>query len=633
MSELSRPHLAAFQLDLLARHIGTATRKAQRQLEKQIGKSSCAELFGVLFAQCDHVTSNLASTAADLTKESAPEAWPPYEEAHAETVEAHVDTDTSSDASQVPQERIAALADDRLDCIRPILMQILNAHLNGHPLEPLLDEVLRRNVAAHPCCDTADSMVSELSSKQLKREQRRSKRVANRGAAASSQQCDGAVRAKALGKQGHCLQSSGEKEHHDSVDAKTGQDWEAAMADLEQRLNVQLDEIRSRIEAPREATPADTLNVRFKETLELLTASQCWLAPGTWRPLNPAAPIFQPQLPTHGGEEEKVPTDGFEQFFGLVSCDTAAKADMPVNQWADAITINDVARGAWEKCDEHDCQSKSSISYHFMGEKIAATQTEHVFTCEASAQTTAANVACATASYESAREKGEAGDDRKLHAEEACDKGAKLTEQDHFLLQGFEHAPASGVTDGDLEVLDGSRSDIDEFLVPNAPDKEISTVSFNHRNGALEHMQALSPTWKKLLNCSMFGSSLELLNETFDLRTLMRHLSVQDAALRRQALEATAHEYRRVAKNTDSAAVLLRTLVVLSLPTPEAMPQDLLRLLVEDITQVATQDEMAKNAMKRCRNLLRNVLPGNRLVCNEMLDALFFEEKRRRKRR
>ena len=95
---------------------------------------------------------------------------------------------TSND-ERVSQERIEALAADRLECIRPLLVQLLNAHLNGHPLAPIMDEVVRRNVAAHPCSDTAGSMISEMNGSQLRRKQRRSKRAATRGASTCSQPC------------------------------------------------------------------------------------------------------------------------------------------------------------------------------------------------------------------------------------------------------------------------------------------------------------------------------------------------------------------------------------------------------------------------------------------------------------
>ena len=214
MSELARPHLASFQLDLLARHIGTSTRKVQRKLEKQIGKPTCAELFGSLFAQCDQATCCLAAAATELLGLSCqvPSDFSLSVDStiHAdqygsdtEMVQAHGDTIESSSGSQVPQERIAALVDDRLECMLPLLVKILNAHLNGQPLEPLLDEVLRRNVAAHPCDGTADSMVSELSSKQLRKKQRRGKRAATRAAAAGSQRCDGTERAVAVATQDH----------------------------------------------------------------------------------------------------------------------------------------------------------------------------------------------------------------------------------------------------------------------------------------------------------------------------------------------------------------------------------------------------------------------------------------------
>ena len=121
MSELHRPHLAAFQLDLLARRITTATRTVQKQVCKQVGKPACAELFGTLFAQCDQVTCSLAKTAADLlapgndtqTDQTGGEAlpaepWPTYAEALAQEMSGSCSVASASSSTSAEECPLAA---------------------------------------------------------------------------------------------------------------------------------------------------------------------------------------------------------------------------------------------------------------------------------------------------------------------------------------------------------------------------------------------------------------------------------------------------------------------------------------------------------------------------------------------
>ena len=163
----SKPWLASATLHMLTRQIAGATRVAQKQLKR----AGCADSYKAVFPSTDlvllelrhatHAVDNptFEALADELSSSSAPEAI-------------SVSTAQSSNPNLSSEDWIHGLADDRLSCIRPVLVHDIKRAVGIETSPVSHPRTLRRNVAAHVRGKGALLKIFELDAKGLRMAQK-----------------------------------------------------------------------------------------------------------------------------------------------------------------------------------------------------------------------------------------------------------------------------------------------------------------------------------------------------------------------------------------------------------------------------------------------------------------------------
>ena len=144
-------------LEILAHQLGKAIRQGQRAIEKTNGKGA----YRHVFAACDSVPAMVTQARKE------PGYCPPAEQGKCAVV-ATGDTDEflkaagAMPACKLSAADIADLVEDRLGCIRPVLLEEIKFALGMSTAPILHPQVLRRNVAAHARGTTAALRISTL---------------------------------------------------------------------------------------------------------------------------------------------------------------------------------------------------------------------------------------------------------------------------------------------------------------------------------------------------------------------------------------------------------------------------------------------------------------------------------------
>ena len=109
-------------------------------------------------------------------------------------------------------------------------------------------------------------------------------------------------------------------------------------------------------------------------------------------------------------------------------------------------------------------------------------------------------------------------------------------------------------------------------------------------------------------------------------------LPTLDAALRLQALEALVTVLHDCPDPDPSRSVIVRTLILAQLASPEVVTSISLEELVGDIIAIGTSNCLAHTVLLHTVNLLKIILPHNTLLEHEALEFLKTKPKRRNKK-
>eukprot|EP00930_Biecheleria_cincta_P084335 TRINITY_DN73819_c0_g1_i1.p1 TRINITY_DN73819_c0_g1~~TRINITY_DN73819_c0_g1_i1.p1 ORF type:complete len:719 (+),score=100.64 TRINITY_DN73819_c0_g1_i1:72-2228(+) len=185
---MDRIHLRIELLDRLARQLAVPARTVQKQLVKTFGKNDYPHIFAQCdtllvtirreITQCQEDTHAKAASADPLIAVQTPaHGSSGAHGASSSSAEAHaVELGKSEeDVEQRPAEQLGRplqacfdeLLRDRMDCIEPVVSQLLKSELDG-PSEPISSETKRRRgIAAHPRKKSAGLLVSQIPADEL----------------------------------------------------------------------------------------------------------------------------------------------------------------------------------------------------------------------------------------------------------------------------------------------------------------------------------------------------------------------------------------------------------------------------------------------------------------------------------